>query len=235
MSGLFASILRPGDIAIDVGANVGWFTVLSAALVGPEGKVFSFEPAKENQDVIEEHIKMNSLTNVELVKSAVSDKEGTQDFYLNPYGNGGHSFYNMQAGREDLKQPEVVQVNKVTLDKYLENTDWSKIRLMKIDTEGHDVRVLAGARNLLEYHVPYIFSELHGGIKMFNDTQLGFYSMMREYGYQPFLLFKEMALPVMLPPGAQIKSRCALNLLYATPENIAALCPVIEVSCGEEK
>lgn len=234
MSGLFAEILNPGDMAIDVGANIGWFTVLSAALVGESGHVYSFEPAPENFESLKHHININNLNKVELVNAAVSDTSGTADLYLNPYGNGGHSFYNMQEGRSDLTQPTVIPVKKVTLDEYFETIDCSRLRLIKVDTEGHDVRVLAGAHKLLsKCRPPYVFTELHGGIKKFNDTQLNFMAMMRDYGYLTFLCLEGFPMPIMIPHGTQIRSKYAQNLLFSTSEDLAKLFPAMELSYEE--
>src|ERR1700677_2127501 len=73
---LFGSLVKTGDVVFDVGANVGYYTLLAATLVGPSGTVHSFEPSPRNASILRKHVSFNRLANVEFHESAVSDKDG---------------------------------------------------------------------------------------------------------------------------------------------------------------
>jgi len=75
-----ASLIRPGMVAFDVGANVGYYTLLLARGVGPNGRVIAFEPDPVNVAHLKEHMRLNKISNVEIVEAAVSDREGTVFF-----------------------------------------------------------------------------------------------------------------------------------------------------------
>lgn len=233
---IFSSILQAGDTVIDVGANIGWFTVLAAELVGPTGHVVAFEPSHANMEKIIYNVGLNGFKNVELVEGAVSDEVGKADFYLNPYGNGGHALWDMQKNKPDREASTVTQVAKFTLDQYFEKWAHRPPRIIKIDTEGHDSRVVAGAQKILEkWHPPFILSELHlAGMASFFDDQQTFRLLMKKHGYDTFILSAVNPLPAFIPQQTTIKTDWALNLLFASAEDIHQLCPHLEIYCYEE-
>lgn len=235
ISAIFHAALRPGDTVIDVGANVGWFSLLAATLVGPEGHVIAFEPSHDNVEKLRRNAALNGFTNITVNEAALSDETGTAEFYLNPYGNGGHALWDMQAGRADRKPSTPVTVSKTTLDDWCAQHLHNPPRLIKIDTEGHDKRVLIGAKQLLDkYRPPYIVSELHRkGLNAFGDSQLDFMALMKSYGYDTFLLTDNFPLPVMLPASTVLHSNYTQNLLFSTLVNVGALCPALEISHAE--
>src|SRR6266700_1510309 len=72
-TGIMISLLRPGDVFIDIGANIGWYTVMSALTVGRSGHVFAFEPAGDNADLLERNVALNRLDNVKLFRCALAE------------------------------------------------------------------------------------------------------------------------------------------------------------------
>lgn len=131
--------LRPGDTFIDIGANVGYMSALAGKLVEPNGRVISIEPAPETIAALKETVATNGLTNVRLIEAAVSDHEGDLPLFVGPsFGTGltstvAHSF---------LKEQETVRA--APLGKLVSNEELAKARLIKIDVEGAEDRVLAG-------------------------------------------------------------------------------------------
>lgn len=79
---LFKKVIREGDIVVDVGAHIGYYTLLASRLVGDTGKVYAFEPEPRNYDLLLKNLELNNVKNVVAIKKAVSNKKGTLKFYL---------------------------------------------------------------------------------------------------------------------------------------------------------
>jgi FkbM family methyltransferase len=148
--------LGTGSVFYDVGANAGFFTVLAAKLVGSTGRVFSFEPLMENAESIREQIDINSLNQCELIVEAVSDRSGTASFVPAEHNAFGHlSRPGSAAGKGELS------VRTLTLDEFSANNPFPDV--IKIDVEGAETEVLAGAHSLLSSpRAPKLIVELHG-------------------------------------------------------------------------
>jgi FkbM family methyltransferase len=142
---VFRSLLRPGETFIDVGANIGWYTVLASRIVGPKGRVIAFEPAPGSFDLLRRNAELNGCRNVILEPKALSKEPGTLRLHLDDVNRGHHSI---------LKLPELkrtIEVPAVRLDDYLKDDDHA-ISLIKIDTEGAEGFVLAGMAETLRRH-----------------------------------------------------------------------------------
>src|SRR4030042_4007070 len=88
---LFKQLAKEGDTVVDIGAHIGYYTLLAARIVGDTGKVYAFEPDPANHDVLVGNIKLNGFQNVVTVRKAISDKNGQIELYLNEKNTGGHS------------------------------------------------------------------------------------------------------------------------------------------------
>lgn len=147
---LFERGLRPGMCAIDLGAHIGYFTLLAARLVGPTGKVYAFEPAPATYRILQKNIALNGYHHVVAVQKAVADHSGTMMFHLlNEAGSPSNTLY--EDARYDYTS---VAVEVTTLDEFLENQGWPHVDLVKMDIEGAEFAALAGMRALLERQSP---------------------------------------------------------------------------------
>ena len=150
---LFASaLLRQGDIFVDAGAHVGYFTLLAASIVGPSGHVYAFEPEPRNFNALERNIAANRFDNVTAIQSAVGNQSGTVSFYFNSDNDGGHAMWDVQTMPENVlsrRQARRFDSPIVSLDTYFSGRHFP-IRFMKIDVEGSERDVIEGARNLFE-------------------------------------------------------------------------------------
>jgi FkbM family methyltransferase len=144
--------LRRGDTFVDVGANVGYYTLLAARLVGQEGRVFAFEPDPESFALLERNVRLNGFGNVVLEPKAVSNEEGKLRLYLSSENKGDHRIYQVQG-----EERPFVEVEVVTLDRYFEG-DPGRIDFVKIDTQGADLAVIEGMREILESHEGILLS-----------------------------------------------------------------------------
>lgn len=143
--------LDAGDTFLDVGAHVGFYTLLGARMVGPQGHVYAFEPLPDNQAFVERHVTMNGLENVTLMPLAISDRSGIASF-----GAG----VSTSTGRIDLTGD--LEVKTSSLDELLMAGTIEPPDTLKIDVEGAEVQVLEGAANVLQEHRPKIFLATHG-------------------------------------------------------------------------
>lgn len=136
--------LRPGDTFIDVGAAYGWYTVIAAGRVGPQGRVIAFEPAPDNRAYLEKNVAANGGRNVKVEPLALSNKKQKLSFYLDPANFGDHSLVE-NAERSGGK----IEVDAVTMDEYLKGFV-GRISLIKIDTQGAEGFIFDGMQETLE-------------------------------------------------------------------------------------
>jgi methyltransferase, FkbM family len=134
--------VKRGDVVLDLGANIGYHTLLFARLVGSEGKVYAFEPDPTNFALLKRNVRANGYTNVELVQKAVSDKNGKIKLYLCEENRGDHRIYDSHDGRES------VEVESVRLDDYFQGYE-REINFIKMDIQGAEMMALRGMRSLL--------------------------------------------------------------------------------------
>ncbi|MEX2582353.1 MAG: FkbM family methyltransferase [Gemmatimonadota bacterium] len=147
---LFERWVEPGSHVLDVGAHVGYYTLLSARLAGPEGRVCAFEPDPRNCAHLRRHLAINRLANAEVVQGAVSNEDGVARFR---FGSG--------SGTGHLSDDGTIEVETLSLDAFC-GLRGLQPDFIKIDTEGAEVRVLEGARRTLLAHRPAIVLSTHG-------------------------------------------------------------------------
>lgn len=147
---LFREVIRPGDVVFDVGAHVGYYTLLAVRLVGPAGQVIAFEPEPRNAYFLEKHLRANRCSRATVVQSAVGDHEGTVRF---EHGTG------TGTGRVSANGSLAVPI--VSLDGFLQQRPLD-CHAVKIDVEGGEMAVLRGGERLLRTQRPVIFLSTHG-------------------------------------------------------------------------
>jgi FkbM family methyltransferase len=153
------SLLRPGDVAIDVGAHIGFFTMQMAAAVGPSGRVYGFEPFEANADLLERSIVENQFDDrVVLRRAAAGATSGTATltFPVETLNSGGA--YLLREGTAPLAGNLKREVAVIALDQI----DIRRpVRFIKMDVEGAEPQVIRGAERILREDHPTILSELH--------------------------------------------------------------------------
>ena len=157
-------LLKPGDVVFDVGANIGFFTILCSRLVGDGGRVYAFEPMPENADTLRHNIALNGLSNVTVVEKALSSSTGHAELFVSRW-SAFHSLNVEGASKREHLGPqagEPIAVETVTLDEFLAAGDVPAPDLVKVDVEGAELAVLQGMRHTLESVKPLLICELHG-------------------------------------------------------------------------
>lgn len=158
VSWVLRRVLRPGDAVIDIGANLGVYTVRAARLVGPTGVVHAIEPQREVADLLERSVALNGLTNTTVHHVGLSDHDGEAKLGYRPDDTGGRGIVPDDASRNTLAI-EVREASGFLSGLWPETgSDTGPtspgVRLMKLDVEGHEPRVLAAARPWMERHPP---------------------------------------------------------------------------------
>lgn len=142
---LAKQIILPGDVVLDLGAMIGYHTLLFARLVGKEGIVFAFEPAPRAFALLRKNVLENKYENVTLVRKGVSERSLTARFRLTRSGFGGEVAASKPLGASN----RFIDVTTTTLDDYFRDFN-RPITFMKLDIEGSEYQALQGAQALLE-------------------------------------------------------------------------------------
>jgi FkbM family methyltransferase len=137
---LISGHVKPGMRVLDIGANIGFYTILLSRCVGKEGIVYAFEPDEDNF----KHLKQltRNIGNVKLVQAACGEKNGTIYLYKSEKMNVDHRVYKSGESREK------VEVNMVTVDNYLKG-EKNGVGFVKIDVQGYDCAVFKGMKDTL--------------------------------------------------------------------------------------
>jgi len=180
---MFKEGISKGDVVLDLGANVGYYSLLAAQLVGKEGKVYSFEPEPKNFSVLLKNIELNGYDNIVPVQKAVSDTSGKITFFLHNRDTGAHTIYQPDPGERQFA--ESIEVETVTLDEFLDGKE-NHINVVKVDVEGAEMAVLSGMKKMImENHNLKMFIEFHPpGIKRRGESSSAFArQLLEDYGF----------------------------------------------------
>lgn len=181
------AFLKPGDVVVDVGANIGNITLTSAALVGNSGKIFSIEPHPVIFKYLCRNIRLNNLTNIDVINSAVSDFNGVICF-----SNKALDDLNEVVKKSNLR------VNTRTLDKIL-SKKVSYIDLLKIDVEGFEINVLRGASNILGITKCVYYESEEKHCKKYGYTTANLIDILQSAGFNIYKLHDNKLVIIRLP------------------------------------
>lgn len=152
---VFKDIVKRGDTVLDIGANIGYFSLLARSLTGPTGKVFAFEPEPKNYDYLVKNIKVNKW-DIEAMNVAVGNENKDIDLFKCPYDSGHHTIQQSRGITEYRKRswlrfftPHKIERLKVPLIR-IDNKIIQPVDVVKIDVEGSEFEVLKGMKNILD-------------------------------------------------------------------------------------
>lgn len=150
---IMKKILRPGMKVVDIGANIGYYALLEARLVGERGKVYAIEPFSQNINLLGRSIKANGYKNIETFRRAIGDYNGLTKLCVT---DGWNTCF---IGDGDMLFP-TEEVEILTLDNFLK--DKQQPDLARMDVEGYEDKIIDGMHNTLEIDNLWLFIELHG-------------------------------------------------------------------------
>lgn len=137
------SLIRDATTFVDIGANIGYYTLLAAQLVGPQGRVVAFEPCPSNLSILRRNIDFNRYRNITVVSNAVSNSSGIARLEVDPESSGTHRLSVPTASRNSIS------VETVSLDDYFAGSD-TQIDFIKLDAEGAEPLILAGMKQIIK-------------------------------------------------------------------------------------
>ena len=175
-------LLAPGATFYDIGANVGFFSLIAARLVGPEGAVYAFEPVPENARHIERNARLNGFSNVMVVEAAASNRTGTGDLILTRHA-GGATLRTADVGTPP-DATDVTPVPLVRLDDWIRREGASPPDVVKVDVEGAEWSVFDGMLATIREHQPILVYEIDGEEKRGVETRCAeIEQMVYDLGY----------------------------------------------------
>jgi FkbM family methyltransferase len=221
-------VLRRGDTFVDVGAHIGYFSMLAAAVVGESDKVVSVEPTDENFAHLQRHIDENNLTYVSSVKSVISGTDGDVTFHINKDNDGGHALWEPGLHPQNEKTraaPQSHTLPSMTLDNLLGKNECAHVRLMKIDTEGAESMILeSGRERLTNGTVDFILAEVNsGGLHQLGSSVDQMLDLARDLGFVTFLPENDGGAPIALISSNLPDPKYVYNVLLARPEALATI------------
>lgn len=221
------NILAEGDTFIDIGAHVGYFSMLAAALVGQRGRVFSFEPEPGNHAHLLEHIEANEASCLVPNFMAVGAAPGIAEFHINADNDGGHALWNV--GQHPFNErsrgaPVTRRVFVTSLDHYFNDREIGNLKAIKMDAEGAEVSILKGAHALItQTRVPFIISEINRfGLQSMGTSERELRTFMCELGYETYLFQPGQMSLQRLAEDESPQTDYVFNLLFRHPDAPAA-------------
>jgi FkbM family methyltransferase len=138
------SLIKPGMTVVDVGANLGYFTLIAAKLVGDQGRVYAFEPQPDNYRLLTRNIRINGYRNIVPINMAMSNKPGKLTLFVDEANLGAHSLSN----RNLIQKAGSVEVETTTMDNFFNKVE-RRIDFVKTDAQGAEGLIFDGAKRVL--------------------------------------------------------------------------------------
>lgn len=213
-------ILRSGDVFVDGGANIGLFTLRSAAIVGSGGFVVACEPGSGTMRLLRANAECNSFNMLELHEVALSDARGTACFTVFEDGSGFASFAPQASGGRE------VEVEVATLDDLTSRFE-DRVALVKLDVEGAEARALRGARALISRSAPLFLIEVEPTHLARQGSSVDdLMAILKPYGYAAYAITSQARL-VRLEGSWLAPNPSCPNLVLASPLREGRLRPLL--------
>jgi FkbM family methyltransferase len=187
---VFLPLLREGMTVLDIGANVGFFSLLIAQRVGKTGRVYAFEPVPSIFARLKENIALNGFENIVPVQIAISSSSGRANMAVY---HGSSSLFRRVSG-------EVVEVPIERLDDFVEGEGIERVDAIKLDVEGAELHVIRGADKTIRRFKPIMMVEINPDtLKAAGTTPQELFDAIVSYGYKAHVIRKGKAVPVTQP------------------------------------
>lgn len=211
--------LEPGDTFLDVGANVGFFSILAGALVGPRGSVIAVEPNPANVTSIRENAQLNA-TPLRVLQVAAASAPGRAKF--------------RQVAEDDSNGVLLRDADPASLAFEVELARLDDVvgtvpKMMKIDVEGAESLALAGASGLLSSpDLHFVACEINDPcLESMGSSQMEVRDTFRAHGFEAFLFDDDGNLPRYVPPGTRVVYQYVANMLFARPAMLSRCYPQV--------
>ena len=144
MTNYLQNTIKEGMVFVDIGANIGYFSVIASKLVGNSGKVIAFEPEKHNFELLEMNVQINACNNISCINKAISNIESNSDLFVDKISFGSASLVSPSKYVRTFSHEKYL-VETISLDKFID----TKVDIVKIDVEGYETKVIDGMKRIL--------------------------------------------------------------------------------------
>lgn len=210
------SIVRANDICVDVGANLGYYSVLMAAAAA-QGRVIAVEPSPVTAALLKLNLSLNRIRNADIVEGVTADSSGTTQFQV--AADSAFSSLRSSGRSADI---ESIAVKSYTLDQLVDKFGLARVDVLKVDVEGAEGLVIAGGRSLLadENRRPrLVMLELYdANHRAFGADSRAIQSQIEQYGYRAFYVDKGT-----LKEWTDAHRNVKTNVMFVEPRSIEAL------------
>jgi len=212
-------------VVVDVGANIGWFTLLSAA---NGAKVFAFEPMNYNFELLNASMHLNPLFDIWVMQTALSDEESSEYICMRPQsgGNTSENKDNGQLWRTSGQSDCAERTQLTTLDLALSGPESMRhgVYFIKIDIEGYEVKAISGAKELFHSATPPCFVMMEKGEQQHGDSLATILDDFRSLGYQIWHFANSLGSPPVAVtsnlkglPGSELLPKLSNELAFVYP------------------
>jgi FkbM family methyltransferase len=178
-------LLEEGDGFVDVGANIGTLALSGAKRVGQKGQVIAIEPQPRLAEALRLSVLRNGMSQVDVIQAAAADEEGMEEFYLSDASSGVASFFRAHVSRVGTPRQYLVKV--ISLDSLIRTIKIETVRLIKIDVEGAELRVITGAQSFIQRFTPFICCEFNPmSLRAAGRHYFRLFDSLRALGYTKF-------------------------------------------------
>jgi len=215
---LLDKLLMPGMVVVDAGANEGIYTVFASQRVGNTGSVWAFEPSKREFERLEANVRLNQFTNVHSFCLALADENAAADLSIAEDEHAGHNTLGQFVYAEtQLSGRESVPLRR--LDSFLQENALERLDFLKLDVEGAEMRVLAGAREALSRFRPLILLEANEpSLKAQGSSREEMIRFLESQAYRLYLFDPGTGLPVSASEGSYGDNMLAAPVERNLPE-----------------
>ena len=181
---LVKKIVRLNDVFIDIGANIGYFSLLSAT-ISSSVKVISFEPVKDIFQKMKENFSINDCKNIEAINAAVGEINELRELFVSDADNLGMSSFHQPENYSGRKE----KVEVVVIDDWFNTSGLSKIDLIKLDIEGSELAALKGMKGVLEKQKPVLLVEINPEtLSLFGLKPHDIFNYLKQLNFGGFLI-----------------------------------------------
>ena len=220
---LLDKLLTPGMVFLDAGANEGFYTVFASYRVGKTGSVWAFEPSKREMERLTANVELNGLANVRTFGVGLADEDTNAELLIAGDEHSGHNTLGQFVYESELSKRESVPLRR--LDNLVRENALERLDFLKIDVEGAERRVLAGALGALRLFRPMILLEVSdSSLKAQGSSRDELIQFLESQAYRLYLFDPSTGLPVPAFEGRYGANMLAVPVERNLPE--AALSPL---------
>lgn len=182
-------LLFPGAVVLDIGANIGAFTNMAARIIGPEGRIHSFEPVPMVLRVLKAMVRLKRLRQVIVVEAALSDRNGRETITV-PLKDGWKPLLPIaHLGGGATENAMRIEIEVKRLDDYCEAMGLDRVDFIKCDTEGSEVAVFSGGLKCLERSRPVVICEVYKDyLARQKKDPVDLFGIFQSLGYRAWLI-----------------------------------------------